>query len=257
MPRTHNNVLAEVSPTDLERLRFQVVPLMQGQVLASTYDHVNKVYFPYSGIISSVVELEDGSFIETGMIGNDGVFGVGQALNSRLSLHKTVVQVPGLAAAVAADHLKAIAQSSPHLLSVLSKYEQFFTAQVQQTTACNALHTVEQRMCKWLVRMYDLAGSSLPLTQDFMAQMMGVRRTSVTFVANQLQKEGIISYSRGRMNILSMDLLQRRSCECHEAVRTRYQMLFRELRSGEPGPKRPDADRADQRLAHPRQADDL
>ena len=167
------------------------------------------------------------------MIGNDGVLGAGPALNNRLSLHKVIVQIPGYAAAVDADHLRAVAQSSTELLAILTKYEQFFTAQAQQVTACNALHNVEQRMCKWLARMYDLAGSYLPLTQEFMAQMMGVRRTSVTVVAKQIQKEGLISYHRGKVNIFSIDLIEQRACECHSAVRARYRMLF-----GEPKPLR-------------------
>jgi CRP-like cAMP-binding protein len=127
---------------------------------------------------------------------------------------------------VDAEHLKVVAQSSPALLKLLAKYETFFLAQVQQTTACNALHTVEQRMCKWLVRMHDLTGDELPLTQEFMAQMMGVRRTSVSGVAAQLQKEGLISYRRGHVRILNVSLVERRSCECHRSVREHYAEEF-------------------------------
>jgi len=90
---------------------------------------------------------------------------------------------------------------------------------VQQTTACNALHTVEQRMCKWLVRMYDLVGSQRPLTQEFLAQMMGVQRTSVSGVAKQLQSEGLISYRRGHVTIINIDLVERRTCECPQTLR--------------------------------------
>jgi CRP-like cAMP-binding protein len=132
---------------------------------------------------------------------------------------------------VDAEHLRAVAQSSPDLLTLLVKYDTFFLAQVQQTTACNALHTVEQRMCKWLVRMHDLTGDELPLTQEFMAQMMGVRRTSVTGVAIQLQKEGMISYRRGHVRILNIDLVEKRSCECHNTVRELY---FEEFGQGSP-----------------------
>ena len=106
------------------------------------------------------------------------------------------------------------------------KYETFFVAQVQQTTACNALHSVEQRMAKWLVRMYDLVGTELPLTQEFMAQMMGVQRTSVSGVAAQLQKEGLIAYRRGLVQIINIDLVQKRSCECSRTVREQYVELF-------------------------------
>src|SRR3954453_1077568 len=175
---------------------------------------------------SCVVELADGAAIESGMIGNDGVFGAAQALDGRLSLHKVMVQVPGLATVVEAQHLKAVTQSSPEFLALLIKYDEFFLGQVQQTAACNALHSVEQRMCKWLVRMYDLVGTELPLTQEFLAQMIGVRRTSVTAAASQLQKEGLIFYRRGKINILSMELVEQRACECQRTVRELYVEMF-------------------------------
>ena len=228
MSHSNNRILSRTSPIDLEDLRPQlrVVDLKQGMVIAESRSRVSQVYFPHSGILSCVVELENGWAIESGMLGKDGVFGAAQAIDSKLSLHKVVVPVPGVASVVKADHLKEVAQSSPDFLSLLIKYEQFFLGQVQQTTACNAIHNVEQRMCKWLVRMYDLVGSELPLTQEFMAQMMGVTRTSVTGVAKQLQAEGLISYRRGNVTILNMDLIQRRACECHQAVRELYAAEF-------------------------------
>jgi CRP-like cAMP-binding protein len=221
MSHPNNRILSRTSPVDLEDLRPQlrIVDLKQGMVIAESRSRVSQVYFPHSGILSCVVELENGWAIESGMIGKDGVFGAAQAIDGKLSLHKVVVQVPGVASVVNADQLKAVAQSSPEFLSLLVKYDQFLLGQVQQTTACNAIHTVEQRMCKWLVRMYDLVGTELPLTQEFMAQMMGVQRTSVNGVAKQLQSEGLISYRRGKVIILNIDLVQRRACECHQTVR--------------------------------------
>ena len=221
MPHLNNLILSRASPVDFDDLRPQlrVVELKRGAVIAESRSRVSQVYFPHSGILSCVVELENGWAIESGMIGKDGVFGAAQAIDGKLSLHKVVVQVPGVASVVKADHLKEVAQSSPDFLSLLIKYEQFFLGQVQQTTACNAIHNVEQRMCKWLVRMYDLVGSELPLTQEFMAQMMGVTRTSVNGVAKQLQSEGLISYRRGKVIILNIDLVQRRACECHQTFR--------------------------------------
>jgi CRP-like cAMP-binding protein len=228
MAQSRNSILSRASRVDLEDLRphLRVVELQHGQVLARSRERVSQVYFPHVGIISCVVELEDGSAIESGMIGNDGVFGAAQALDDKLSLHKVVVQVPGFATVVDAAHLRNVTQSSPELLALLIRYEEFFLGQVQQTTACNAVHSVEQRMCKWLVRMYDLVGSELPLTQEFLAQMMGVRRTSVTEVATQLQKEGLISYRRGKVNIVSMNLVEQHACECHRTVRELYVAIF-------------------------------
>ncbi|MEH2502326.1 MULTISPECIES: Crp/Fnr family transcriptional regulator [unclassified Bradyrhizobium] len=228
MPHSANRILSRASPVDLEDLRphLRVIEMQRGKVVAESRARVNQVYFPHGGILSCVVELEDGWTIESGMIGNDGVFGAAQAIDSKASLHKVVVQVSGLASVVDAEHLKAVALSSPDLLALLIKYEQFLLGQVQQTAACNAVHNVEQRTCKWLVRMCDLVGTELPVTQEFLAQMMGVRRTSVTGVASQLQKEGLISYSRGKLSILDQDLLQRRACECHQTVRELYAAEF-------------------------------
>jgi CRP-like cAMP-binding protein len=228
MPHTDNRILSRATPADLSDLQphLRMVEIEHGQVLAWSRQPIDKVYFPHSGVLSCVVELEDGGAIESGMIGNDGVFGAALALDSTVSLHKVTVQVPGQASVVDADHLKAVAQSSPEFLSLLTKYEQFFLGQVQQTSACNALHSVEQRMCKWLVRMHDLAGNELPLTQEFLAQMIGVGRPHVSSLATKLQEEGMISYRRGKMKILSMDLVQRRACECHQTVRDMYVEKF-------------------------------
>jgi CRP-like cAMP-binding protein len=228
MSHSKSQILSRVSRVDLEDLgrNMRVVDLKHGQVVAAARQRIPYVYFPHEGILSAIVELESGWAIETGMIGKDGAFGAAQALDGKLSLNKVMVQVPGQASVVDAGHLKAVAQSSPELLALLIKYETFFVAQVQQTTACNALHSVERRMCKWLVRMYDLVGTELPLTQEFMAQMMGVRRTSVSGVATQLQREGVIAYRRGHVQIVNIDLVQKRSCECSETVREQYIELF-------------------------------
>jgi CRP-like cAMP-binding protein len=236
MPHSKNAILARASPVDLEDLSrsLRIVDLSHGKVLAESRGRVHQVYFPHSGVISCVVQLEDGAAIESGMIGNDGAFGAGQALDDKVSLHKVVVQVPGQASVVDGDHIKTVALSSPPFFSMLMKYEQFLLGQIQQTTACNAVHRVEQRMCKWLVRMHDLAGSELPLTQEFLAQMMGVRRTSVTGVASHLQSQGMISYSRGKVRILNLELIQRRACECAHTVRELYATEF-----GSEGPASP------------------
>ena len=144
MLQSNNRILSRASPVDLLDLRqhLRTVELKQGEVLAESRHRLDKVYFPHSGILSSVVELENGWAIESGMIGSDGEFGAAQALNSKVSLHKVTVQVPGRASVVGAEHLKAVVQSSPEFLSLLMKYEQFFLGQVQQTTACNALHSI-------------------------------------------------------------------------------------------------------------------
>lgn len=228
MPHRKNFLLNRLSSDVLDRISsgLVVVPLVQGEVLAETHARIEKVYFPHTGVISCVVETIGGGAIETGMIGNDGVFGASQALDDKVSLNHVVMQVPGDVSVISSDLLREAADAIPAFRGMLVKYDQFFLAQVQQTAACNALHTVQARACKWLLRMHDLAGPDLPLTQEFLAQMMGVRRTSVTEVAGELQKAGMITYSRGRIHLLDLDMINQRACECESDVRSHYRRIF-------------------------------
>jgi CRP-like cAMP-binding protein len=228
MPHSKNFILNRLDADLLGRLlpNLTVVQLASGDVLAGTHERVEKVYFPHTGVISCVVETIGGGAIETGMIGNDGAFGSSQALDDKVSLNHVVMQVPGAASVISSDHLRQAADELPVFRGLLVKYEQFFLAQVQQTAACNALHTVQARTCKWLLRMQELAGDDLPLTQEFLAQMMGVRRTSVTDVAGDLQQAGMISYSRGRIHIKDLDQIRQWACECDANVRSHYRRIF-------------------------------
>src|ERR1700712_1193756 len=173
MPHSNNFLLARLDPDLLERLspHLTVSELHHTDVLAETHQRIEKVYFPHTGIISCVVELVGGGAIETGMIGNDGAFGGAQALDDKVSLNHVVVQVAGIASVITSDLIREVADDLPAFRGLLIKYEQFFLAQVQQTTACNAVHNVRSRTCKWLLRMNDLVGAELALTQEFLAQM--------------------------------------------------------------------------------------
>ena len=213
-------VLAQIEP------HLSLAELHQTDVLAETHQRIEKVYFPHSGIFSCVVELIGGGAIETGMIGNDGEFGASQGLDDRVSLNHVVMQVGGMASVISSDHIRETADELPAFRGVLVKYEQFFLSQVQQTAACNAVHDVQARTCKWLLRMHDLVGVDLPLTQEFLAQMMGVRRTTVTEVAGDLQKTGMIPYSRGLIHIVDLEQIRQRACECDEDVRSHYRRIF-------------------------------
>jgi CRP-like cAMP-binding protein len=228
MPHSQNFLLNRLDAITLERIapNLSVIQLGHGEVLAETHARVEKVYFPHTGIISCVVETIGGGAIETGMIGNDGAFGSSQALDDKVSLNHVVMQVPGTASVISSDDIREAADELPVFRGLLVKYEQFFLAQVQQTAACNALHAVQARTCKWLLRMHALAGTDLPLTQEFLAQMMGVRRTSVTEVAGELQKAGMISYSRGRIHIKDVNLIRQWACECDDDVRSHYRRVF-------------------------------
>jgi CRP-like cAMP-binding protein len=199
---------------------LKIVELKLGDVVAETGSAVSKVYFPYSGVVSLVVELAAGATIETAMVGRTGAVNAAAALDGKISLNKAIVQVAGTAAAIETDRLRKIADESAALRSALIRHEQVLFAQSQQSAACNATHSVEARLCRWLLHMRDLAGSDeLTLTQDFLARMLGVQRPSVSLVANTLQKAGLIKYSRGHIRVLDAEGLLHGACECYGTVK--------------------------------------
>ena len=223
-----NFILKLLEPDVFNQIEPQlsIIDLPREQVLAETHQQIETVYFPHSGIISCVVELKGGGAIETGMIGRDGTFGASQALDDKVSLNHVVIQLAGTASLMASDDLRQQAEAHEVFRAFLIKYDQFFLAQVQQHVACNAVHNVQARTCKWLLRMHELVGSDLLLTQEFLAQMMGVTRTSVTTVAGELQKAGMITYSRGRLHIVDIAQIQKWACECDDDIRSHYRRIF-------------------------------
>jgi CRP-like cAMP-binding protein len=233
VPQSANLLLAALPSRIFDKLRphLSLIELKRGAVLASDGDPISKVYFPESGIISLVVELEVGDMIETAMVGRDGVVLASAALDGKVALNKALVQLAGRALTMSADRLRAIADEEPTFRALLMRHEQVLFAQSQQSGACNASHVVEARLCRWLLRCRDLAdGDELTITQEFLAQMLGVRRSSVSITANMLQIAGLIAYRRGRVNITDVDGLKAGACECYEAVRGHYERL---LLSGE------------------------
>ena len=228
MPHRTNFLLSQLAPDILTQIapHLSLVNLQVADVLAETHQRIEKVYFPHSGIISCVVKLLGGDAIATGMIGNDGAFGASQALDDKVSLNHVVTQVAGVASVMSSDRLREVTLEFPPLEVLLIKYDEFLFSQVQQTAACNAVHNVQARTCKWLLRMHDLVGVDLPLTQEFLAQMMGVRRTTVTEVAGDLQEAGMITYNRGRIHIVDLEQIRQWACECDEAIRSHYRRMF-------------------------------
>lgn len=223
-----NAILARLSQRDRELVtpHLSIIPLEMGDVLAEMHQKISRVYFPHSGILSFVVELPGGGAIETGMMGRDGVFGTNPALDEQLSMNRVAVQAPGEASVMEISKLRDLALELPLFRKLLIGYEQFFLAQVQQTSACNAIHKVPQRLAKWLLRMRDLSGDDLPLTQEFLAQMIGVRRTSVTEAAQHFNRLGMIEYRRGQLRIKDVAGLKRHTCECHAEINGHYQRIF-------------------------------
>lgn len=230
MPYRNNNfLLNRLQPEVLNHIMAQLslVELHHGQVLAESEQRIDKVYFPQSSVISCIVELRNGDAIETGMIGKYGAFGAGHAFDGRVSMNRAVMQAAGVASVISSDRLVSIANEFPALKSLLFDHEHFLFVQVQQTAACNAVHDVHARTCKWLLRMHELAGPEILLTQDFLAQMIGVRRSSVTSVASELQRAGLITYARGHIRINDIERVRQCACECDEDIRSHYRRIMK------------------------------
>ncbi|MFZ1210568.1 MAG: Crp/Fnr family transcriptional regulator [Pseudolabrys sp.] len=229
MSKSPNRLLASLPSGVYSALtpHLKIVELKFGDVVAEAGSAIRQVYFPYSGVISLVVELDVGSMIETAMVGHDGVLNAAPALDGKVSLNKGIVQMAGSAGTIEANRLRQLANEFEPLRSLLIRHEQVLFAQSQQSAACNASHTVEARMCRWLLHMRDFAGSDdLMLTQEFLAQMLGVRRPSVSIVASPLQKAGLIKYSRGRIRVLDVKGLKKEACECYDSVKAHYDRLL-------------------------------
>ena len=229
MHKSPNRLLASLSSDAFAQIapHLKVVELKFGDVLAEAGGPIRRVYFPFSGAISLVVELDVGTMIETALVGHDGVLNAASALDGKVSLNKGIVQMAGSAGAIDVDQLRRLADEIKPFRSLLIRHEQVLFAQSQQSAACNASHKVEARMCRWLLHMRDLAGNDdLTLTQDFLAQMLSVRRPSVSIVASPLQKAGLIKYSRGNIQVLDAKGLKKRACECYGTVKAHYQRLL-------------------------------
>jgi len=169
--------------------------------------------------------------IETAMVGRDGVLNASSALDGKVSLNKAIVQLAGTASVIEVDQVSKIANEFEPFRALLIRHDQLLLAQAQQSAACNASHSVEARMCRWLLRMRDLAdGDELKLTQEFLAQMLGVTRPSVSLIANSLQDNGLITYRRGNMRLLDIEGLRTGSCECYGTVKNHYQTLLSNLK---------------------------
>jgi CRP-like cAMP-binding protein len=230
-PRSPNHLLAALPAAAFELLRphLKTIELVQEEVLVAAGDRLTQVFFPHSGVIALVVSLAGGGMVEVAMIGRDSVFGGSAALDGGISLTDAIVQLPGTASTLEVGVLRATAAQSLPFRTLLIRHEQALFAQAQQSAACNAIHSAESRLARCLLRMHDLAGEDkLHLTQDFLAQMIGVQRNSVSTIAHELQKAGTIKYARGLIQITNLEALRGASCECYQAVNAQYKRLLNE-----------------------------
>jgi CRP-like cAMP-binding protein len=224
-----NQLLSLLSPSDTKALTPYLKPAKfeQHHVLFEADEQIRHVYFPTGAVVSLVITLSTGETVEAAMVGSDGVVGASAALDGKISLSRGIVQLGGEIIVCDIDALKSTALQNPKLLALLVRHEQTMYAQAQQSAACFATHQVEARLCRWMLRARDLSSSDdLPFTQEYLAEMLGVRRTSVTAVAKALQESGLIKYARGKIQILDAKAMQKMTCECYGSVKTLYEKLI-------------------------------
>lgn len=224
-----NHLLAGVSDEELARLlpHLQLVSLPLGQVLYESGEKMDYVYFPTTAIISLLYIMENGSTAEIGVIGNDGLVGIAIFMGGDTTPNRAVVQSAGKTLKMKADMMKNEFTLGGRFHNLCLRYTQALITQISQTAVCNRLHSVDQQLCRWLLLSHDrLPSNRIIMTQDLIANMLGVRREGITHAAKRLQKSGFISYVRGDMTILDRLGLESSVCECYQVVKTEYDRLL-------------------------------
>lgn len=195
------------------------VRLRLGDDIVAPGQMIEAVHFPLAGIISTVNEMTDGRSVEAFMVGREGVAGIEATIIPMRSASRQTVQLDGEALRVDAARVRALVPERPALMRVLALYHAGIQRELEQTAACHALHQSERRLAKWLLRCHDRADSdTIRLTQEYMAAMLGSQRTTVNEAAQTLQAEGAVSYSRGKVKVLSREALETAACECYRKV---------------------------------------
>jgi len=207
--------------------RLEARDFAAGDLLARPGTPIQRLVFPRSGLISLVVDMSEGDQIEAGIIGPRGMLGGEAVFGAGHHIHTAVAQFSGRAWTLPIDDAKEWAAAVPDFRALLFAQQQYLLAQAQQTAACNAKHSISQRLCSWLLRVHDeVGGGEFLITQEMLAKMIGVQRASVSMFASQLQQNGLVRYRRGRLQITDVDGLEARACECHKAVRKQLDRLF-------------------------------
>lgn len=229
VPLAHNSLLEALPPSDHALLAPHLVQvdLERGRLLYDPGDPIDQIYFPHDGVISLLTLMENGAAIESATIGPEGALGLMAAVAPRQSLSRAIVQTPLRAARITADRLHEAWAKSPALRDLADRHTEALYGHAIQSVACNALHSVEARFCRWLLACHDrIPGDTVALTQEFLADMLGVQRTTVTAVARSLQDKGVIRYRRGVVDIVDRQALQGMACECYGVVQNTYQRLL-------------------------------
>ena len=232
LDRAKNRLLAGLNSEDFALLSASAsqIELDKGRLLYDPGDAITSIYFPTDGVVSLLTLMESGEAIESATIGREGALGLNAANGPSESLSRAIVQVPGRALRVPAGAVQDLWKRSLPFRDLVHRHEQAIYGHAIQSVACNALHSVEARFCRWLLSCRDrIDVDTVQLTQEFLADMLGVQRTTVTAVAQVLQTRGLIRYRRGVVDILDRPGLEAATCECYGTVQRTYQRLFGRL----------------------------
>jgi CRP-like cAMP-binding protein len=220
-----NRLLGALETASRKRIdpHLEPIKLKLGVIVCEAGGLLKHAYFPQGAVLSLLTVLENGSAIETANIGREGAFGLFAAMYSRVSFNRCLVQLEGTIVRCPIELLQSEFRHSEYVRDLFVSYSETLLSQVQQSVACNAMHSTEERMCRWLLMMHDRAeGEALPYTHEFLSHMLGANRKSVTLAARSLQTAGLISYRRGRIQVLNRLGLEKASCECYAVVKERF-----------------------------------
>jgi len=240
MSATHspkqNHLLAALPAAEYDRLlpNLELVTMRLGEVLYESGGQLQHVYFPTDSIISLLYVMEDGASAEIAVVGNEGVLGISLFMGGDTTPSRAVVQSAGFAYRLKAQLLKQEFNRSGPMMRILLRYTQALITQMAQTAVCNRHHSVDQQLCRWLLLSLDrLLTDDLTMTQELIANMLGVRREGVTEAAGKLQRAGVISYSRGHIKVLDRARLEKEVCECYAVVKKEFDRLLAEVPMGD------------------------
>jgi CRP-like cAMP-binding protein len=232
-----NQLLAALPATEFDRLapHLELVPMRLGEVLYESGGKLKFVYFPTNSVLSLLYVLENGASAEIALIGFEGILGISLFMGGETTPNRAVVQSAGHAYRLPAQLLKTEFNRAGPLLRLLLRYTQALITQMTQTAVCNRHHSIEQQLCRWLLSSLDrLPTSTLTMTQELIANMLGVRRGGVTLAAGKLQRAGLIRYNRGQIEVLDRPGLEKTACECYAVVKLEFDRLLTDIPHGDP-----------------------
>jgi CRP-like cAMP-binding protein len=219
LDHAQNYLLGSLPPESLALLDLEPIVLPQGAGILEPEEPIDRVYFPETGMISMLVLTGEGDTVETAIVGREGAFGIQRGLGERRSLTRATVQIAGRFLTIAGPKFELATAASAPMREMIIRYTEVLWGQAQQTAACNAVHDASSRLCRWLLQSARSVGSDqLALTQEFIGQMLGVRRTTVTLLAQHLQRTGAIKYRRGKISIVDRSSLEACACGCHRVI---------------------------------------